>query len=362
MLIEIIIAIMIFANIMGNNKYNGEYYRFESYVTGVNEIISSNLDFEIYLKNQKKESTNVEIYNQLRNRFNEDFFNSNSLAIVSIGGYYEIEKCELESVKLMGQTAKIDFEVCAENYAGNSKVYCIPINSKVIEQAVIGINERDVYDNLFDICKNVLVLLIVILIAYILMCSFSKKIENQLIRLVICIVLIIILLGIGLVGMIIYDNTNQTSLDKPVIYLYPEQEMEVEVNVLYPENLTCSYPEYRNSWKVLATSTGKLTDIETSSNEGFVVKGKDTISFLEEKLEILGLTEREANEFIIYWLPQLEDNKYNYIRFQNIEEINENMPLVITTTPDTVIRIMMEYKPLTEYMEVKEQILTTPER
>ena len=37
--------------------------------------------------------------------------------------------------------------------------------------------------------------------------------------------------------------------------------------------------------------------------EGFIVKGKDTITFLKEKLAQLGLNEREANEFIIYSLP-----------------------------------------------------------
>ena len=41
----------------------------------------------------------------------------------------------------------------------------------------------------------------------------------------------------------------------------------------------------------------------------------------EEKLAILGLNEREAEEFIIYWLPKLESNKYNYIRFATEEEI-----------------------------------------
>ena len=96
--------------------------------------------------------------------------------------------------------------------------------------------------------------------------------------------------------------------------------------------------------------------------EGFCVKGIDTVKFLEEKLEILGLSEREANEFIIYWLPQMENNKYNYIRFQTKEEIDENMPLEISKRPNSIIRIMMEFKPLEEYIEIKEQDLITPER
>ncbi len=40
---------------------------------------------------------------------------------------------------------------------------------------------------------------------------------------------------------------------------------------------------------------------------------------MEEKLEVLGFYEREEEEFIIYWLPKLEANKYNYIRFASEE-------------------------------------------
>ena len=41
-------------------------------------------------------------------------------------------------------------------------------------------------------------------------------------------------------------------------------------------------------------------------------------------LAISGLTERESEEFIIYWLPELETNKYNYIKFTALDEINKN--------------------------------------
>ena len=97
-------------------------------------------------------------------------------------------------------------------------------------------------------------------------------------------------------------------------------------------------------------------------NEGFIVKGEDTIKFLEEKLEILGLNEREAEEFIVYWLPKLESNKYNFIRFQTEEEINNNMPLEITPKPDTVIRIVMEFKGIEEPIQIQEQKLSIPQR
>ena len=97
-------------------------------------------------------------------------------------------------------------------------------------------------------------------------------------------------------------------------------------------------------------------------NEGFCIKGKDIIKFLEEKLEILGLNERETEEFIIYWLPKMENNNYNYIRFETIEEQNQAMPLNINPKPDSLIRIMMDWKGLDNKIEVKEQVLQSPKR
>lgn len=166
---------------------------------------------------------------------------------------------------------------------------------------------------------------------------------------------------------------------KPIIYLYPEKETQISVKLGKKENITCSYPEYKDGWNIIAKPDGKLIDLETNRNlyglywegiqsdnidtkKGFVVKGSDTIKFLEEKLEILGLNEIEAQEFIIYWLPKMQNNKYNYIRFATLDEINENMPLDFSVRPDTLIRVLMQYKPLEEYMEVEEQELVSSKR
>ena len=165
---------------------------------------------------------------------------------------------------------------------------------------------------------------------------------------------------------------------KPVIYLYPEFEMNVNVRLGEENKLTCVYPFYGNCWNVFAKPNGDLVDLNTgrsqyclyyeaigkyaATNDGFVIKGKDSAAFLEEKLAVLGLSEREANEFIIYWLPRLEANEYNYIRFATMEEINSNMSLNITPAPDSIIRVVMLFKGLDEPIDVEEQILETPER
>lgn len=176
-----------------------------------------------------------------------------------------------------------------------------------------------------------------------------------------------------------YNSINKLDCDsnavyKPIIYLYPNKDMEINVKVGKPEYLTTTYPKYNNGWKVRADKNGNLIDekgrsyyalywegkntsLDGMKDEGFVIKGNESSSFLEEKLALLGLNEREANEFIMYWLPKLEYNKYNYIRFATIEEINDNMPLIIEPKPDNIIRVMMIYKPLNEFILVKEQKL-----
>ena len=148
----------------------------------------------------------------------------------------------------------------------------------------------------------------------------------------------------------------------------------------YPNQITCSYPKYISGWNVKAEPNGDLLDLDTGKNlyalyyeakgtypykvekEGFVIKGEETADFLEEKLKILGLTDREAEEFIVYWLPKLEANKYNYIRFASYEEMAKDMPLEVNPAPDTLIRIIMTYKGINKPIEVEEQKLETKER
>ena len=207
----------------------------------------------------------------------------------------------------------------------------------------------------------------------------NEKSKHYTIKIIVALIVDIFLAYIAISLYEIYFVTGPISEAKPIIYFYPEQTTELNVKLGYPENLTCSYPKYENGWNIIANPDGSLIDINTgrslyslywegnakqkiSMDEGFVIKGEDTISFLEEKLAILGLNEIEAEEFIVYWLPKLQNNKYNYIRFATIDEINKMMPLEISEKPDSLIRVLMEYKPLDKYIDVKEQELSTPAR
>lgn len=165
---------------------------------------------------------------------------------------------------------------------------------------------------------------------------------------------------------------------KPVLYLYPEEETTVSVRLDYNGQLTTTYPAYEDGWTVTAHPDGTLTDpatgrdyyclfwegispVEYDFSEGFVVPGEETAAFLEGALAQLGLTEREANEFLIYWLPRMEGNPYNLIAFQE-EVYTQNAALTISPAPDTLLRVFMAWQGLEAPVEVRPQTLTPTPR
>lgn len=174
------------------------------------------------------------------------------------------------------------------------------------------------------------------------------------------------------------DRNSEAYMAKPVIYLYPEKTTDVTVTLDCVGELTCTYPAYGEGWNVTANPDGTLVnhadgkaysylfwegedDAEYDMSKGFVVKGGDTAAFLQEKLSMLGLTPKEYNEFIVYWLPRMQNNPYNLITFQT-DAYTERAKLHIVPEPDSVLRVFMAYKPLEQPIEVEEPILDKFER
>lgn len=149
---------------------------------------------------------------------------------------------------------------------------------------------------------------------------------------------------------------------KPVVYLYPETETSCSVKLDLQGKLTCTYPNHgRDGWRdFVASPDGTLTfadgqqfyclywegalNAKWDFSQGYCVKGAETASFLADTLLRMGLTFREANEFIVYWLPLMQDNPYNVITFQG-EAYEQAAKLKIEPKPDSVLRIFMAWRP-----------------
>ena len=133
-----------------------------------------------------------------------------------------------------------------------------------------------------------------------------------------------------------------------------------------------AYPAYHNGWKLECHPDGSFTaedgtichrlyweaqtDRSVPMEEGFCVPGADTAAFLAESLQKLGLNSLEINDFLITWLPRLEGNAYNLITFHT-EQVAD-----ISPAPDTLIRVLMVFRPLKESVDIAPQPLTPTER
>lgn len=165
---------------------------------------------------------------------------------------------------------------------------------------------------------------------------------------------------------------------KPILYLYPEKQTNIKVNFAHEDYLTTTYPKFNKEWNVIAHPNGDLYDSNNNYyyalyweekdynkvdySEGFYVPSSNAINFLEEKLTILGLNPKERNEFIMYWLPILENNKHNLVYFELTESLQSENKLIITPQPDTLIRIRMHIKKVEKETPIKEQQLVKQER
>ena len=172
-------------------------------------------------------------------------------------------------------------------------------------------------------------------------------------------------------------------MEKPVIYLYPEQTQDIQVQLNYNGKIIADYPKYNEElkgWSVTAYPDGKIINhadnqeysylfwegqpkerIDWDLSKGFIVRGEDTKLFLQKTLSKIGLTQKEYNEFIVYWYPLMQNNKYNLIHFAD-EQYTNNAPLTISPKPDSILRVFMVYKPLEKPIKIEEQEIKPFER
>lgn len=167
--------------------------------------------------------------------------------------------------------------------------------------------------------------------------------------------------------------------DKPVIYLYPEEETDVRVSLSFTDgHFTATWPTYGDGWEVSARPDGTLTDADGNEypylyweaelfdlipdfSEGFCVRGEDTGEFLRTVLTEMGLTPKEYTDFIVYWMPLMQNNAYNVISFRS-ERFEKCAALTIDPAPDSLLRVSMAYYASDTPVEILPQSFTPFER
>ena len=157
-------------------------------------------------------------------------------------------------------------------------------------------------------------------------------------------------------------------LEKPAIYLYPEKETSITIKHQFLGKILTTYPAYNTGWEIIANPKGILYNKADQRNysylfwdgiyqfsashydykDGFSIEKKDYATFLQEKLKYVGLNDTEINDFVVYWLPQLNHYEKVFVHFRINDNIDQTSFLEINPEPDTLIRIFMEFKESTK--------------
>ena len=180
---------------------------------------------------------------------------------------------------------------------------------------------------------------------------------------------------------------------KPVLYVYPEREQSLTVSLDVEGELGTVYPApdalettdrgTQASWTVTASPDGTLTDqggrtypslfwdgemTLEAPEQGFIVAREDAVTFLEEKLALLGLTDKEAADFITFWAPQIRANEYTFVSFDAssyAQQVTYSFAdeAGAPVEPDTFIRVFMTIRAADANEEVTPQVFgPTPTR
>ena len=97
-------------------------------------------------------------------------------------------------------------------------------------------------------------------------------------------------------------------------------------------------------------------------DEGWVVKYDKLENWFDEELIEFGLNQKEKAQFKEYWLKDLKQSSYYEIKLLDEKFLSENMNLIITPEPQTIIRLNFYFKPLNEIITLKEPEIIKKER
>ena len=146
---------------------------------------------------------------------------------------------------------------------------------------------------------------------------------------------------------------------KPIIYIYPKKQMDINVSLKINGEITKSIPKYNNGWKVNIEPSGRINKKYDSlfyennlkyidvPNQGWIVEKSELKEWFKNRLTAWNFSEKEMNEFIEYWVPRLNketDTKYIDIRLFTNKFLKKNMRLIISPKPDNIYRYEFVFK------------------
>jgi len=147
---------------------------------------------------------------------------------------------------------------------------------------------------------------------------------------------------------------------KPSIYIYPEETMELDVDIVFPHGgrITTSIPDYNDGWHITVEPSGIIDGqfeylfYESSQPDygqyaaGWVVIREQLEDFFRNNMGQTGFNQKEIDDFIEYWIPILTEYPYYAIYPQYRGELEEMIKLEFSAQPESLIRLIYSVRGL----------------
>ncbi|MCK4339896.1 MAG: hypothetical protein KAW87_07930 [Candidatus Cloacimonetes bacterium] len=144
-----------------------------------------------------------------------------------------------------------------------------------------------------------------------------------------------------------------SAVDKPAIYIYPEEDSQFQVQLILKNGtrITKSIPEYKSGWDAFVEKSGRINSkydylfyeasikIMPELSSGWCISQKNLRNELNDLLLKIGLNQKETKEFLDYWLKRLQVYKYYKIFPVVNQQLDEFVELDIAPQPQTIFRI-----------------------
>ena len=160
---------------------------------------------------------------------------------------------------------------------------------------------------------------------------------------------------------------NWLSVDKPNIYIYPKERIDICVELSFPQggHVIKSIPTINNNiWCVNVNPTGRINNTYDylffesiqpniwQHEKGWCVSVDSLEDFFRFNMECYNFKDNEIFDFVEYWIPRLKDYKYYKIYPQTNDIIKNVIELNFSIQPDNVNRLYYAIMGSNEYEEM----------
>ncbi|RNC28483.1 MAG: hypothetical protein AWM53_01463 [Candidatus Dichloromethanomonas elyunquensis] len=190
-----------------------------------------------------------------------------------------------------------------------------------------------------------------------------------------CLITVVVFAAVTALIFFVLAFVGEVPVKKPNIYIYPEKTENITVKVSPRGAITKSIPKYKNGWTVSVEPDGKIdgqfnylfyeanVKYPFTLNKGWIVNKSDFSSQMNVILRDIGLQANEIEDFICYWSKELKWDKDKYaVYLISQQEINKAIPLAISKTPDSLLRVYFYFKATDKDFIIERPSINTFER